>query len=217
MIISNNLISILLILSILISVIAITNYYTKYEETKIVSGMATIYGKANVSVKSQSSITFVDGWNETWFGSGQRANGTTRNISTAYINDGGFYNGSYCNNSVLGTGTIHVKPMCVYNDGSNNATCVKILSSQNADGWITCSGSCLQTPRTWVKAYNNHTNACHTGLHLSWQDLNTTTSVICEGLNITMTMGIDYRLDLPENTNSGNLSTAITIIGTDYC
>ncbi len=180
-------------------------------------------GKTNVSVQSQASITFVDGWNETWFGQGALPGGIEVIIATNWQNNYSFYNGSYCNDSApaaLGTGTPRVKPLCIENDGNNNETCVKIAASSTPAGWITCTESCAQTPNATIKAYENGTagSVCTGGLRSDWGQLNTTQRTLCEQFNTSKVMGVDVQLTLPQNTESDTeLSTTITIYGTDAC
>ena len=216
--VSNSIIAVLLVLAIAVSA---GNFFTaKGPLGEAISGMSVTAGKTNVSVTSQASITFVTGWNQTWFGQGTTNPGSSLVIATDQANTNSFYNGSYCNNSAFfGTGS-HVLPMCIQNDGNDETTCVKIQASAAPTGWITCTGSCAQTPEVRIKAYENGTagTQCTSGLRSTWGQLNATDRWLCEALNTTRVIGVDTELTLPQNTNSGSeLSTTITITGSGSC
>ncbi len=218
--ISNGIIAALLVLAIAVSA---GNYFTATGPLgETFSGMVTS-GKTNVSVTSQASITFVQGWNETWFGQGTTNAGSSLTIATNQQNSNSFYNGSYCNDSTFsgfGTGSPRVLPMCIQNDGNDETTCVKIHSGGTPASWITCSGTCAQTPNARIKTYENDTAgvSCTNGLRSTWGQLNATDRWLCEQLNTTQVIGVDVELTLPQNTDSEtDLSTTITITGSDSC
>ncbi|MBN2102289.1 MAG: hypothetical protein JW716_05460 [Candidatus Aenigmarchaeota archaeon] len=219
--ISNNLLAVLLVLSILVSGMSFFGSYTGYEEKQAMSGMSVTSGKTNVSVISSSSITFVAGWNETWFGEGTLNPGSETIIATNLQNNNSFYNGSYCNGTMVpGASGTAVKPLCIENDGNDESTCVKIQASAAPAGWITCSGSCAQTPNVTIRSYENATAgvSCTSGLRSDWGQLNGTDRWLCEAINTTQVIGVDLQLTLPQNTDAGTeLSTTITISGTDSC
>jgi len=212
--VSNNIIAGLLVLAVAVSAV---NLFGGQGPVSL-SGMSVTGGKTNVSLTSTASITFVSGYNETWFGTGTPNTGSSLTIATNQENGNGFYNGSYCNGTAIATGSAHVKPLCIENDGSDTSTCVKIHAGAAPTGWITCTGSCAQTPDAQVKAYDNSTSACTSGLGSAWAQLNVTDRTLCTAFDTGATLGVDLQLVIPQNPTTGSeLSTVITISGTDAC
>ena len=213
--ISSNIIAALLVLAIVVST---ANLFGGQEKIDL-SGMAVTAGKTNISLSSTASITFQTGYNETYFGSGTPNTGSSLTLATNQENTNSFYNGSYCNGSAVPstTGTA-VTPLCIRNDGSDATTCVKIHSGGTPSSWITCSGTCVQTPNVRIKAYDNSTSACTTGLRSTWGQLNATDRTLCTEFDTTATLGVDLELTIPENPTVGSeLTTALTITGSDAC
>ena len=197
--VSNNLIAALLVLAVVVSA---ANLFGGGGRVAELSGMVT-QGKANVSVQSSASVTFVSGYNETYFGQGTPGTSLTT-ISTVQTNTNGYYNGSHCNGTTYGTGTF-ITPLCIYNDGNSATTTVTITASQNAgyDPWLDCGQStpanCDQTPTAEVRAFNNSTNACTSGLLTTWTTLGTSAATLCSAFGIGEYMEIALRLGLPSN------------------
>jgi len=208
--VSNNIIAGLLVLAIVANVV---NLFAPQDAGSGITGMIST-GKANVSVQATTSVTFVTGYNATYFGQGTPETSSLLTISTVQNNSNGFYNGSHCNGTTYGSGT-HITPLCIYNDGTDDTTTVSVHASEAAgtNPWLDCGGAtCDQTPTAEFREYDNSSGACASGAASSWTTLGTSDATLCSSFGMEEYMELALKLGIPSNMEGGvEHSTTITL------
>jgi len=218
--INNNLIAVLLILSIGISVFGIAQMVTVMREG--ITGAATGTGVTNLTVGGATGIRLIR--NVTDFGSGSPQTGQLLYIATDADNSQGFDDGTEGNGSANSYGDCATNypsedhcafPFVVENTGNTNPQ-LNITAANSSTEFILCEGSCAQTPEFKFKGVENETGACISGLQSTYTDVpkSPTESVICDSFN-TSTNGdeirIHFQIGIPDNARQQTFKNTITI------